>query len=115
MTILHIRQGALEDGRYSIRLTLKRQGQPDLPATGTFPSDGNNIAPRIGLAFDPAGDGRTVIRAGAGVYYNVLVAQTYNNFLRGNGRDVININVTPTTAGAPAFSRGKVTPRAVSR
>jgi hypothetical protein len=40
----------------------------------------------------------------------VLVAQTYNNFLRGNGRDVININVTPTTAGAPAFSRGKVTP-----
>ena len=83
---------------------------PDLPATGTFPTDGNNIAPRIGLAFDPAGDGRTVIRAGAGVYYNVLVAQTYNNFLRGNGRDVTNINVTPTTAGAPAFSRGKVTP-----
>lgn len=41
---------------------------PDLPATGTFPSDGNNIAPRIGLAFDPAGDGKTVIRAGAGVY-----------------------------------------------
>lgn len=83
---------------------------PDLPATGTFPSDGNNIAPRIGLAFDPSGDGKTVIRAGAGVYYNVLVAQTYNNFLRGNGRDVINVNVTPTTAGAPAFSRGKVTP-----
>jgi tetratricopeptide (TPR) repeat protein len=30
MTTLHIRQGALEDGRYSVRLTLKRPGQPDL-------------------------------------------------------------------------------------
>lgn len=81
---------------------------PDLPLTGRFPSDGNNIAPRIGVAFDPAGDGRTVLRAGAGVYYNVLVAQTYNTFLRSNGLDVINVNVTPNTPGAPAFTRGKV-------
>lgn len=83
---------------------------PDLPPTGRFPSDNNNWAPRIGLAFDPVGDGRTVFRAGAGVYYNVLVAQTYNNLLRSNGRDVINVNVTPTQPGAPPFSRGKVTP-----
>jgi hypothetical protein len=83
---------------------------PDLPATGTFPSDNNNWAPRVGMAFDPAGDGKTVLRAGFGVYYNVLVAQTYNNFLRGNGRDVINVNVTPNSAGAPAFSRSQVTP-----
>lgn len=83
---------------------------PDLPPTGTFPSDNNNWAPRVGLAWDPAGDGRTVIRAGAGVYYNVLVAQTYNTFLRGNGRDVINVNVTPAQAGAPPFTRGRVVP-----
>ena len=48
-----------------------------------------------------------MIRGGAGLYYNVVVAQTYNTFLRGNGRDVININVTPTGAGAPAFSRAQ--------
>ncbi|MDP1568478.1 MAG: TonB-dependent receptor [Vicinamibacterales bacterium] len=83
---------------------------PDLPATGSFPADNNNWAPRIGLAFDPSGDGRTVIRAGAGVYYNVVVSQTYNNLLRSNGRDVINVNVTPTQPGAPAFTRGRVTP-----
>ncbi|MCH8969282.1 MAG: CHAT domain-containing protein, partial [Planctomycetes bacterium] len=32
MTTLHIRQDALKDGHYPIRLTLKRAGQPDLEA-----------------------------------------------------------------------------------
>ncbi|HXG90356.1 MAG TPA: carboxypeptidase regulatory-like domain-containing protein [Vicinamibacterales bacterium] len=83
---------------------------PDLPLTQAFPSDANNFAPRLGFAFDPSGAGRTVVRGGAGLYYNVVVAQTYNTLLRGNGRDVINVNVTPTGVGAPAFSRTKVTP-----
>lgn len=83
---------------------------PDLPLTQEFASDANNLAPRFGFAFDPTGSGRTVVRGGAGLYYNVVVAQTYNTFLRGNGRDVINVNVTPTGAGAPVFSRTKVTP-----
>jgi hypothetical protein len=83
---------------------------PDLPLTARFPADGNNLAPRLGLSYDLTGDGRTVLRGGAGVYYNVMVAQTYNNFLRGNGRDVIKVNVTPDQPGAPAFSRGKVPP-----
>ena len=83
---------------------------PALPMTGSFPSDADNWAPRLGLAFDPTGTGRTVLRAGAGIYYNVVVAQTYNTFLRGNGIDVVSVNVTPTTPGAPAFTRGKVPP-----
>lgn len=83
---------------------------PDLQLTQAFSTDANNLAPRLGFAFDPTGSGRTVIRGGAGLYYNVLVAQTYNTFLRGNGLDVTNVNVTPTTAGAPAFSRSKVAP-----
>jgi hypothetical protein len=85
---------------------------PALARSGTFPTDRDNVAPRIGLAFDPTGSGRTVLRAGAGLYYNVVVAQTYNTFLRGNGLDVVNVNVTPATAGAPAFTRGRVTPPA---
>ena len=31
-----------------------------------------NIAPRAALAWDPAGDGRTVVRAGAGIFYDQL-------------------------------------------
>ncbi|HWI17613.1 MAG TPA: carboxypeptidase regulatory-like domain-containing protein [Vicinamibacterales bacterium] len=88
----------------------KANPNPDLPLTASFAKDTNNFAPRLGFAFDPTNSGRTVIRGGAGVYYNVVVAQTYNTFLRGNGRDVINVNVTPTGTGAPAFSRSRVTP-----
>ncbi|MEO6910864.1 MAG: carboxypeptidase regulatory-like domain-containing protein, partial [Edaphobacter sp.] len=37
--------------------------------SGLVPTDYNNIAPRIGLAFDPRGDGRTSIRAAYGLYF----------------------------------------------
>ena len=33
-------------------------------------TDTNNIQPRIGLAFDPRGDGKTVIRASYGIFYD---------------------------------------------
>jgi outer membrane receptor protein involved in Fe transport len=37
-----------------------------------FRPDYNNIAPRIGLAWRLTNDGNTVLRAGYGIYYNVL-------------------------------------------
>ena len=33
-------------------------------------TDTNNIQPRIGLAWDPAGDGKTVVRASYGIFYD---------------------------------------------
>ena len=39
----------------------------------------NNFAPRIGFAWDPAGTGRTIIRAGAGLYYDNTL---FNNLQR---------------------------------
>ncbi len=37
--------------------------------TGFAPTDNNNFSPRIGLAYDLAGDGRSVVRLGAGYFY----------------------------------------------
>ncbi len=34
--------------------------------------DKNNFAPRLGLAWDPSGDGKTSVRAGFGVYYGSM-------------------------------------------
>jgi hypothetical protein len=38
------------------------------PSDGTIPSDKGMIQPRFGFAFDPGGDGRSVVRGSVGVY-----------------------------------------------
>ncbi|HXH39150.1 MAG TPA: carboxypeptidase regulatory-like domain-containing protein [Thermoanaerobaculia bacterium] len=41
----------------------------EFPSNGKIPSDNKMWQPRLGMAWDPAGDGRKVLRANAGVYY----------------------------------------------
>ena len=44
-------------------------GTYTFPSDGTIPSDKKMIQPRLGIAFDPQGDGRQVFRLNAGLYY----------------------------------------------
>ncbi|RMH15614.1 MAG: TonB-dependent receptor [Acidobacteria bacterium] len=44
-----------------------RDGQK-FPSNGKIPSDYDMWQPRLGIAWDPKGDGRTVVRANAGIY-----------------------------------------------
>ncbi|MGH9161078.1 MAG: TonB-dependent receptor domain-containing protein [Vicinamibacteraceae bacterium] len=39
----------------------------------------NNFAPRLGIAWDPTGSGRTSIRAGAGIFYDRPAGQFFND------------------------------------
>jgi Carboxypeptidase regulatory-like domain len=50
-------------------------GDPGVPKTLTYP-DLNNFAPRIGAAWDVAGDAQTVIRGGYGLFYQQLNSET---------------------------------------
>ncbi len=45
------------------------RGRFTFPSDGTIPSDWKMFQPRLGIAYDPQGDGREVFRANAGLYY----------------------------------------------
>jgi hypothetical protein len=52
-------------------------GDPGI-SRGIVHTDTNNIAPRVGLAWDPRGDGRMAVRAAAGVFYGSITGNEWN-------------------------------------
>lgn len=69
------------------------QARPNLNVTyglryenETILEDHNNFAPRAAVAYDPFRSGKTVIRAGAGLFYNRVLLRTVDDFTLGSGR-----------------------------
>jgi len=50
-----------------------------LPLTSKFPSDRKDIGPRVGFAWDITGDGKTIARAGYGIFYGRIINSTIAN------------------------------------
>lgn len=80
-----------------------------------IPRDYNNVAPRFGLAWDPKGDGKTVVRAGYGIFYDhPLLAIAFDSVTADGGRSVqlISAGGTPSACGlvTPLCNGGLDTP-----
>ncbi len=67
-----------------------------------IPRDYNNVAPRFALAYDPAGNGKTVVRAGYGLFYDhPLLAVAFNAFTAEGVQSVQLISGGGTPSRAP--------------
>lgn len=70
---------AFRPGQQSTRfpgapLGLVYPGDAGVPR-GTYRTDTNNIAPRLGVAWDPTGTGRSSLRGAWGIFYDALAGQ----------------------------------------
>jgi hypothetical protein len=90
--------------RYDLEPKVTNTDLPDPLDAGPRRVDNDNIAPRFGFAFDVNGDGRTVIRGGAGRYYgNILLNIPMNEARDRNVR--VSVVVTNPNLNDPLDGR----------
>ena len=102
----------------------------NVPVTANMPSDKNNIAPRIGFAWDAFKTGKTLVHGGFGLYYGRILNGTIYNALAttgspqaqfqvqssGNGTNVpvypniVSAANPPTVSNVLAFQNGYQAP-----
>ena len=69
-----------------------------------YNGDHNNFAPRLGLAWDVFGNGKTVVRAAGGIVYESAVTYDVTNAVS----NFLGLRTIPT--GVPLYNNGSVTP-----
>ncbi len=81
-------------------------GTFEFPGNGTIPSDYSMFQPRLGLAYDVKGDGRSVLRANAGLFYaripglNLASSRSTDG---SRGQTIFRSSDTPFLGAPPAY------------
>ncbi len=67
----------------------------------TFTDSRKDFAPRVGFAYNPKGDGKTVIRGGFGIYYSQIVDNNEANYALTGPTGVFTYTAAPGQVGFP--------------
>jgi hypothetical protein len=110
---------AQDEWKVSQALTMNLGVRYDLEFLQTINTDLNNVSPRVGFAWSPYRNGRTVVRASYGLFYDRVPLRPLANALlsANNTTDysqarLLSYTFSPTQAGAPVFPNVAAAPPA---
>lgn len=88
------------EGNFSPTVGLEQVG---MQIGSIYNGDHNNFAPRVGIAWDVTGNGKTVVRASGGIFYEQF---SYDDFM--SLANIYGLRTIPT--GVPLYTNGNPTP-----
>jgi hypothetical protein len=95
---------------FGVRYELQTLPEPQIPnslesRTASFPTDKDNVGPRIGFAYAFGEESNTSLRGGYGIYYGRIINSTISNAITNTG--VANgqrqVSLRPQDAGSPVY------------
>jgi hypothetical protein len=94
--------------RYDLELTKIANANNPLFGSGDYAVDKNNVAPRLGVTWQPGGSTTQLIRGGYGIFFDKVTLQTTTPFVStGVFSDSFTANF-PTSAADPGPSSGRL-------